>query len=345
MQATWNLHERSAGDALARAHAAGLRVYVKEALANGRLTARGGDAALAALARERGRGADQIALAAALAQPWADVVLSGAATVAQLESNLGAREVVWDARWSGGSAGWPRTRPRTGRRGRSWPGTEGARTRDPAALPGCTSPVRPCSVRSPGSPVAREPDAEQHRDHGRARPPTRSRAPHPHAAAPPLGQPLRPEQRVDHRGLEPEPARAAPVDDRVRARAPGRPRRVGGREPRDQRGVGARGRGTARTGAPARRGSRRGAARSRPRASTTPGDLGAAAPAPAAPMRRRGCQAWMPHSQAGAGAACAASPAHAAVSHAPPAGHGAGCCGPASRSSPLSPTTDQVRRP
>ena len=42
VQATWNLHERSAGDALARAHAAGLEVYVKEALANGRLTARGG---------------------------------------------------------------------------------------------------------------------------------------------------------------------------------------------------------------------------------------------------------------------------------------------------------------
>jgi len=97
VQATWNLHERSAGGALARAHDAGLRVYVKEALANGRLTARGAGATLAAVARERGAGADQIALAAALAQPWADVVLSGAATVAQLESNLGAVRVIWDA--------------------------------------------------------------------------------------------------------------------------------------------------------------------------------------------------------------------------------------------------------
>ena len=96
VQATWNLHERSAAGALARAHAAGLVVYVKEALANGRLTARGADAALATAARERGAAPDQIALAAALAQPWADVVLSGAATVEQLESNLRARSVAWE---------------------------------------------------------------------------------------------------------------------------------------------------------------------------------------------------------------------------------------------------------
>ena len=79
MQATWNLHERSAERSLARAHDAGLQVLVKEALANGRLA-----------------GDDGIALAAALAQPWADVVLSGAATVAQLESNLAALEIAWD---------------------------------------------------------------------------------------------------------------------------------------------------------------------------------------------------------------------------------------------------------
>jgi aryl-alcohol dehydrogenase-like predicted oxidoreductase len=97
VQATWNLHERSAGGALARAHAAGWQVYVKEALANGRLTDRGGSATLAAIARERGVGADAIALAAVLAQPWADVVLSGASTVAQLEANLRARDVTWDA--------------------------------------------------------------------------------------------------------------------------------------------------------------------------------------------------------------------------------------------------------
>jgi aryl-alcohol dehydrogenase-like predicted oxidoreductase len=41
---------------------------------------------------------DALALAAVLAQPWADVVLSGAATVAQLSSNLTALAVPWDGR-------------------------------------------------------------------------------------------------------------------------------------------------------------------------------------------------------------------------------------------------------
>jgi aryl-alcohol dehydrogenase-like predicted oxidoreductase len=91
VQATWNLLERSAGPALAAAHAEGLGVIVKEALANGRLTSRGDVAELAALARSTGRTPDALALAAVLAQPWADVVLSGAATVAELESNLAAR--------------------------------------------------------------------------------------------------------------------------------------------------------------------------------------------------------------------------------------------------------------
>ncbi|WP_026369968.1 aldo/keto reductase [Kallotenue papyrolyticum] len=103
VQATWNLLERSAEEALAEAHAAGMGVIVKEALANGRLTERNRDAAFAArlavLQREAARlGAtlDALALAAALAQPWVDVVLSGATTVEQLRSNLRALEVVWD---------------------------------------------------------------------------------------------------------------------------------------------------------------------------------------------------------------------------------------------------------
>jgi aryl-alcohol dehydrogenase-like predicted oxidoreductase len=97
VQATWNLHERSAGAALARASAAGLEVYVKEALANGRLTSRGADRTLIAAAAARRTTPDALALAAALAQPWAAVVLSGAASVDQLESNLRARDVAWDA--------------------------------------------------------------------------------------------------------------------------------------------------------------------------------------------------------------------------------------------------------
>ena len=93
VQATWNLLERSASDALARAHEAGLGVIVKEALANGRLAARErADERLLAAARERGQAPDALALSAALAQPWADVVLSGAATVGTLHSNLSALE-------------------------------------------------------------------------------------------------------------------------------------------------------------------------------------------------------------------------------------------------------------
>jgi aryl-alcohol dehydrogenase-like predicted oxidoreductase len=84
VQATWNLLEVSAGPALAEAKAAGWTVIVKEALANGRLTVPGSESAML------GDRPDATALAAALTQPWADVVLSGAATVPQLRSNLAA---------------------------------------------------------------------------------------------------------------------------------------------------------------------------------------------------------------------------------------------------------------
>jgi len=46
-----------------------------------------------ALAIERGVTEDAIAMAAALAQPWASVVLSGAVTSMQLEANLAALTV------------------------------------------------------------------------------------------------------------------------------------------------------------------------------------------------------------------------------------------------------------
>lgn len=84
VQATWNLLETSAAPALAEAKAAGWTVIVKEALANGRLATPGH------LTATLGEHPDVVALASALAQPWADVVLSGAATVAQLHSNLEA---------------------------------------------------------------------------------------------------------------------------------------------------------------------------------------------------------------------------------------------------------------
>jgi aryl-alcohol dehydrogenase-like predicted oxidoreductase len=71
VQATWNLIEPSAGPALAEAHDAGWGVIIKEALANGRLASQ-----------------DRIAIAAALANPWVDVVLSGAVSVEQVRSNV-----------------------------------------------------------------------------------------------------------------------------------------------------------------------------------------------------------------------------------------------------------------
>src|SRR5256714_9322747 len=73
VQATWNVMEPSAAPALNDAHNAGWGVIIKEALANGRLADR-----------------DTQAIAAALAKPWADVVLSGAVTRDQMLSNVKA---------------------------------------------------------------------------------------------------------------------------------------------------------------------------------------------------------------------------------------------------------------
>jgi len=91
VQATWNVLERSVEPALVEAHEAGWGVIVKEALANGRL-ARSDTSppALAAIAARRGTQPDAVAIAAVMERPWAHVVLSGAATVGELESNLAA---------------------------------------------------------------------------------------------------------------------------------------------------------------------------------------------------------------------------------------------------------------
>jgi hypothetical protein len=76
IQSTWNVLEPSAGPALAEAAAAGARLIVKEAVANGRLAPGGADGTpgprrVATIAAELGVGVDQLATAAALAQPWA----------------------------------------------------------------------------------------------------------------------------------------------------------------------------------------------------------------------------------------------------------------------------------
>ncbi|MEV5956670.1 aldo/keto reductase [Streptomyces sp. NPDC051987] len=96
VQSTYNALETSAGPALAEAHDAGLTVIVKEGMANGRLAAPHAPAALKAVADETGLGCDAVALAVVLRQPWAGVVLSGAATLTQLSSNLHAAVVDLD---------------------------------------------------------------------------------------------------------------------------------------------------------------------------------------------------------------------------------------------------------
>jgi aryl-alcohol dehydrogenase-like predicted oxidoreductase len=116
VQATFNCLEPSLAPLLAAAHDAGLGVIVKEALANGRLAPanrRPEDAPLLArlqglaVARAHGAGRDgheddgsrqavtidQLALAFVLAQPFVDVVLSGAATPRQLASHVAAPHV------------------------------------------------------------------------------------------------------------------------------------------------------------------------------------------------------------------------------------------------------------
>ncbi|MGW1816885.1 aldo/keto reductase [Streptomyces sp. NPDC002125] len=90
VQATYNALETSAASALAEAHDAGLTVIVKEVMANGRLAGTEAPAAVREIGADAGLDADAVALALALHQPWAGVVLSGAATVTQLAANLHA---------------------------------------------------------------------------------------------------------------------------------------------------------------------------------------------------------------------------------------------------------------
>ncbi|MFK4541855.1 aryl-alcohol dehydrogenase-like predicted oxidoreductase [Streptomyces tendae] len=96
VQSTYNALETSAGPALAEAHEAGLTVLVKEGMANGRLAEPHAPGALKAVAEETALGCDAVALALILRQPWTGVVLSGAATVNQLGSNLHSAVVDLD---------------------------------------------------------------------------------------------------------------------------------------------------------------------------------------------------------------------------------------------------------
>ncbi len=103
VQATCNVLEPSLAPALAAARAGGMGVIAKEVLANGRLTEanqRPEDAALLARLRAVGERAglplDRLAVAFVAGLPGIDVVLSGAATPAQVASHAAAIDRTLD---------------------------------------------------------------------------------------------------------------------------------------------------------------------------------------------------------------------------------------------------------
>ena len=122
--------EPSAGRRSSARTRAGMGVIVKEAVANGRLTARGDQPDFVAMAEQQDVAPDALALAFVLSRPWVDVALSGAATAEQLASNL--RRAMSDGRR--GSRREPRPwRSRLRRTGISAPrsrGTEPRRVRE-----------------------------------------------------------------------------------------------------------------------------------------------------------------------------------------------------------------------
>ncbi len=109
VQATWNLLEPSAGPQLELAAQEGMGIILKEVLANGRLTAKNTDPEfgtqkqlLSEYAQKAGTDIDAWAIAAAMAQPWAHIILSGAAREDHLRSNLdalGIQRSLYDTEW------------------------------------------------------------------------------------------------------------------------------------------------------------------------------------------------------------------------------------------------------
>jgi aryl-alcohol dehydrogenase-like predicted oxidoreductase len=98
VQATYNILEQSAAEALKHASEVGLKVIIKEGVANGRLTERNEKAhyfsALEILAAKYDVGIDAISLAFIMSQPFVNMVLSGAATEEHLLSNVMAAELA-----------------------------------------------------------------------------------------------------------------------------------------------------------------------------------------------------------------------------------------------------------
>lgn len=99
VQATWNMLEQSATDALKKAHELGLGVIIKEAVANGRLSPRnskGNFNQLDQYLKAYTIGLDALAIAFVLQQPWVSTVLSGAAAPSHLQSNVKGLSVSLD---------------------------------------------------------------------------------------------------------------------------------------------------------------------------------------------------------------------------------------------------------
>ena len=188
-EVTWNLLEPSAGPAAAEAAEAGWAILIKEAVANGRLTAAGDPPqSMTALAAAHGVAEDAIALAAALAQPWASVVLSGAVTDVD-------RMRTWprSASANSRSSAWPRPRPPTGRSGRPGPGTEllPAEPHATTRLPGYNqSPPIPSIMAATSAPT----------DRRRLRPALRPRPGSTSAAAASAGSPVRTSSQTSRDG-------------------------------------------------------------------------------------------------------------------------------------------------
>lgn len=93
VQATFNVLEQSVAPSLQAARDCGWLVIVKEALANGRLTARGDCDVFLEFAKSKGSAPDAMALAHALTMPFVSRVLLGPTTIEQLESNLTALQL------------------------------------------------------------------------------------------------------------------------------------------------------------------------------------------------------------------------------------------------------------
>ena len=100
VQATYNVLEQSCEEALKKAYDLGVATIIKEGVANGRLTARNSTAHyfqnLENIAGKHNVGVDAVALAYLLSKPFVSMVLSGAATIDHLTSNLQAVEIELD---------------------------------------------------------------------------------------------------------------------------------------------------------------------------------------------------------------------------------------------------------